>query len=210
MEDILKKGDLVTYLENNELKKGIVVANNACLYFSQTFQIIPVEINEKKLIFFPKKEFLIQRAQIKKILGRISLSKMRYIEKEIFKHHIAESNDVYKIGEVYLTNLPKIKGSNIQGGLRPVVIASGEIIDNKINVIPLTTKIKKQSLPTHFVISKDESFLIKDSMVLAEAEMTIDKDSLIKKLGEFNDEIIEEIIETIKIQHSIKKIKRIV
>ena len=71
-------------------------------------------------------------------------------------------------------------------------------------------KIKKQSLPTHFVISKDESFLIKDSMVLAEAEMTIDKDSLIKKLGEFNEDIIEEIIETIKVQHSIKKIKRIV
>lgn len=47
-------------------------------------------------------------------------------------------------------------------------------------------------------------------MVLAEAEMTIDKDSLIKKLGEFNEDIIEEIIETIKVQHSIKKIKRIV
>lgn len=203
LEVDLKKGHLVTYFENDILNKGIVVANNSCVYFSSAFQVVPIEIINSKMKFYPKKEFLIQRNQIQDILGRISLSQTRYIEKGILKHHLAKSNDVYQLGEVYLANLPKIQGSSIQGGLRPVVIVSGEIIDDKINIIPLTTKLKKQSLPTHFVILKEESFLVEDSMILAEAEMTIDKDCLIKKVGNFDNYIINKIIETIKIQHHI-------
>ena len=144
LEVDLKKGHLVTYFENDTLNKGIVVANNSCVYFSSAFQVVPIEIINSKMKFYPKKEFLIQRSQIQDILGRISLSQTRYIEKGILKHHLAKSNDVYQLGEVSLANLPKIQGmKHCQYGYRPVLIYQCDNI-NKMGwettvVIPIST-----------------------------------------------------------------------
>lgn len=205
MNKTLYKGNIVQYTDSNgEIKQGVIVSNNSCLFFSPTFQLVPLEKNLKngELIPNAKKEFLIDKNRINCVLGSVRRKVLNQIEKDIINHHIVKSNDIYNIGEVYLAEIPEEEGS-IQCGKRPVLIVSNEVVDNKIHIIPLTTKLKKQKLPTHLTILAENTFLLKDSMALAEAEMPIEIDSLMVKLGEFNDDIMNEVFNIIKIQHNI-------
>lgn len=51
----------------------------------------------------------------------------------------------------------------------------------------VTSKYKKNQLPTHLFISKNDSGLPKDSTILLEQIRTISKMRLIKKVGDISD-----------------------
>lgn len=81
-------------------------------------------------------------------------------------------------GEVYLARLgnPYAYGSE-QGGVRPVIVMQNDMVcihSPAITMVPLTGIIKKQHLPSHYVL-RDARFLRKRSMVLGEQIDTIDK-----------------------------------
>lgn len=205
MNKRLHKGNIVLYTDcDGNIKKGVLIVNNSCLLFSSTFQIVPIEKNLKTGYSKAnaKKEFLINRNNINRIIGKVNRKVLYEIEQDIINHHLVETNDIYKIGEVYLADIPKSEGS-IQCGKRPVLIVSNEIIEEEIHIIPLTTKLKKQNLPTHLTISAEETFLQKDSMVLVESEMPIKTEYLIEKIGKFNNDIMQKVLKIIKIQHNI-------
>lgn len=198
----LYKGDIVYYIDNDKnQKKGILVANNSCLYFSQAFQVIPISLENNKLNWDAKREEMIDRDSIISIIGKVNMKIFDEIEKDIINHHLA-TNNKFHFGEIYLASIPK-QYKNQQYGLRPVVIVSGEVVDDKILIIPLTTKLKKQDLPTHLLLNAENSFIERDSMLLGEAEMPIKIAYLIQKLGDLDNDVKKRLLNVIKIQHKI-------
>lgn len=89
------------------------------------------------------------------------------------------TKDFPQIGEVYLVNL-KGEGS-VQVGLRPAVVFQNNV-GNKhspnVVVLPLTTSLKRLEMPTHILVSAEDSGLARDSMVLCENPQCVPKDQL--------------------------------
>ena len=89
--------------------------------------------------------------------------------------------------DMYYANLSKNTVQSEQGGIRPVIIIQNDV-GNKFSptviVLPITSEIKKKSMPTHCVMHKtDRNGLEMDSMVLAEQIRVIDKSRLLDKIG---------------------------
>ena len=89
--------------------------------------------------------------------------------------------------DMYYANLSKNTVQSEQGGIRPVIIIQNDV-GNKFSptviVLPITSEIKKKSMPTHCVLHKtDRNGLVMDSMVLAEQIRVIDKSRLLDKIG---------------------------
>lgn len=80
-----------------------------------------------------------------------------------------------KKGSIYKVELPKRQGSHLQGGVRPVLVVSGNQKNkgNIVNIVPLTTSVKRQDLYTHIPITGYG--LPKKSITLCEHAMPIDK-----------------------------------
>ena len=97
--------------------------------------------------------------------------------------------------DMYYANLSKNTVYSEQGGVRPVIIIQNDI-GNKysptIIVLPMTSEIKKESLPPHCVLHKtNKNGLEKDSMVLAEQIRVIDKSRLLDRIG-YLDNVMEQ------------------
>ena len=89
----------------------------------------------------------------------------------------------YKRGDIYLVDLNPYRGSE-QGGVRPAVVVqnnSGNYHSPVLLVVPLTTKIKKESMPTHCLI---KSHCLRElSMANCESPRPIDKTRIQGYLG---------------------------
>lgn len=93
--------------------------------------------------------------------------------------------------DIYYANLSKSAVQSEQGGTRPVIIIQNDM-GNKYSptviVLPITSEIKKENLPTHCILHKTiKNGLDVDSMVLAEQIRVIDKSRLINKIGFLDD-----------------------
>lgn len=93
--------------------------------------------------------------------------------------------------DIYYANLSKNTIQSEQGGIRPVIIIQNDV-GNKysptIIVLPITSEIKKEKLPTHCILHKTENNgLIVDSMVMAEQIRVIDKSRLLDKMGHLDN-----------------------
>lgn len=93
--------------------------------------------------------------------------------------------------DIFYANLSKNTVHSEQGGIRPVIIIQNDI-GNKYSptviVLPITSEIKKEHLPTHCVLHKtDRNGLEMDSMILAEQIRVIDKSRLLDKIGYLDD-----------------------
>ena len=81
---------------------------------------------------------------------------------------------VYRRGDIYIANLNPFKGSE-QGGTRPVLVLQnndGNYFCPTLIVAPLSSKLKKPNLPTHFLLKKGRG-LMTDSIVELEQIKTI-------------------------------------
>lgn len=99
-------------------------------------------------------------------------------------------------GEVWFAELGSHYGTSVQGGCRPVIVVSNNTANEfsrTLTVIPMTTRMKKDALPTHVTISADDlsrcdgNREFHDSMLLAEQVTTISKAQLVSYLGVVND-----------------------
>ena len=91
---------------------------------------------------------------------------------------------VYRRGDIYLANLNPFTGSE-QGGTRPVLVLQnndGNIYCPTLIIAPITTKLKKQNLPTHCCFETVRG-LSEPSMVSLEQIKTIDKSRIKQYLG---------------------------
>lgn len=108
---------------------------------------------------------------------------------------------VIKRKEIWLIDFNTVRGSE-QKGVRPGIIVSNDIANqygNTVTVVPLTSRVEKARLPTHVVIPKEESSLRLDSLALCEHIRTVDKERLIKRIGEVRGNLFISIEEGIKV-----------
>ena len=106
-------------------------------------------------------------------------------------------------GSIYNVRLATQRGSHLQGGKRPVIVISGNQKNkgNIINVVPLTTSIKRLDLYTHIVV--DGYGLPQKSMTLCELTVPIDKHDLKSEnyIGTVTDqELLDKITEANQMQ----------
>lgn len=70
-------------------------------------------------------------------------------------------------------------------------------------VLPITSRLTKAKLPTHVELTKVESGLARDSVVLAEQIRTIDKQRLQQKVSSLNDSAMNKINHAMEISMGI-------
>ena len=90
--------------------------------------------------------------------------------------------------DICFAQLPLKEGSHIQGGRRPVVIMSNNNANKYspvVTVVPLTSKLKKRSLPTHVTLLT--SGLRTVSLALCEQLMALDKSRMTHYIGYVTD-----------------------
>ena len=88
-------------------------------------------------------------------------------------------------GEIWLADLNPTRGSE-QAGVRPVLIFQNDLVSNFSTTaltIPLTTNLRRASLPTCVRISKGEGGLANDSVALCHQLRVLDNTRLQRKLG---------------------------
>jgi mRNA interferase MazF len=98
-------------------------------------------------------------------------------------------------GDIWFADLGKHPGTSVQSGCRPVLIVSndeGNAHSDTINVVPMTSQIKKLNLPCHVRITPDmvsdahQPFWV--SMTLAEQITTISRYALRTYVGRVEDQ----------------------
>jgi mRNA interferase MazF len=89
-----------------------------------------------------------------------------------------------KQGEIWLTDLNPVKGSE-QSGTRPVVILSGNLLNKHLPLViccPLTSKIKNYKGNIVLKPNSDNK-LTQDSEILLFHIRSLSKDRLLRKIG---------------------------
>lgn len=95
-------------------------------------------------------------------------------------------------GDIFFADLNPVRGSE-QGGLRPVLVIQNNIGNRHsptVIIAPITSKLKKNALPTHVGLPGDIG-LPANSMVLLEQVRTIDKSRLSNYIAALDDEIMD-------------------
>lgn len=101
---------------------------------------------------------------------------------------------IYKRGDIYMVNLNPYKGSE-QGGKRPVIVLQnnkGNRYGPTLIVAPITSKLYKTELPTHYIL-KEVKGLPDESLILLEQIKTIDKKRVMNYVGKVSEEQMQEI-----------------
>lgn len=101
-----------------------------------------------------------------------------------------------RIGDVYMVKLEGTGSEQI--GYRPAVIFQnniGNTYSPNVTVLPLTSRQKKRSQPTHVFLPAEETGLKLDSMVLCENPVCISKEKLGKYMTTLPNEYIAKVAE---------------
>lgn len=113
-------------------------------------------------------------------------------------------------GDIVYADIPDT-GCSIQCGKRPVIVVSNNranMFSPVIHVVPLTSHHeKKRALPTHKLILPWRDVigsLRKDSMVLCEQIVPINKDCIIECRGRLTSCAMERVLDGILVQFGIK------
>lgn len=105
-----------------------------------------------------------------------------------------------KKGDIVITSI-RPNGGSTQNGVRPVIILQndiGNVQSGTTIVAAVTSKNKRQSFPTHVKIKKQNNTgLNEDSVAMLEQIFTIDKKSILKKIGSVDAATLKEIEQAI-------------
>ena len=97
-------------------------------------------------------------------------------------------------GDIYFADLNPVVGSE-QGECRPVLIVqnnTGNKHSPTVIIIPLTSKLNKNTLPTHVILSKVMG-LEKDSLALTEQIRAIDRSRLKEYIGYVGKSVMSQV-----------------
>lgn len=99
-------------------------------------------------------------------------------------------------GDVWFAELGEHPGTSVQEGCRPAFIMSNDVGNTHsetVTVLPMTSKMKKEYLPTHVTMAAADCPNLEPSMVLAEQVTTIGKAALKNYVGKVTENKIQEI-----------------
>jgi mRNA interferase MazF len=98
-------------------------------------------------------------------------------------------------GEIWIANFDPTQGSE-QAGVRPTIIFQNDTISRYTTTvisIPLTTNLRRASLPSCILIPSGEGGLAQDSVALCHQMRVLDKTRLRSKIGEINQDILVQL-----------------
>ena len=104
-------------------------------------------------------------------------------------------------GDIYYADLRPVIGSE-QGGIRPVLIIQndvGNVHSPTVICAAITSKMNKAKLPTHVSLDCGKYDLMKDSVVLLEQLVTIDKTRLKDKVCHLDHQILFQVDKALEI-----------
>jgi mRNA interferase MazF len=104
-------------------------------------------------------------------------------------------------GDIVVVNFEPVRGSE-QGGIRPALVIQnngGNLYGPTIIVAAITSKNPDKNYPFNVHISKNESSLFKDSIIMLNQIRTIDKSRIGKKISQLNPYIMFQVDLAIKI-----------
>lgn len=110
-----------------------------------------------------------------------------------------------KRGQIHMVDFGEIDATSgsLQRGRRPAIIISNNKAcrySSIISVVPLSTQKTKRNLPTHYWLTIDEqNRLKKDSTVLAEQVLTVNRVQVERHLGSLSQEDMAEVDARIRI-----------
>lgn len=113
-----------------------------------------------------------------------------------------------KRGDIYYADLRPVKGSE-QGGVRPVVVIQNNIGNHyspTVIVAALTSRERKNKMPTHVEISGKRPGLKKHSIVLLEQVRTIDRERLKNRIGQLDAETMKYVDHAIAVSFGLDTI----
>lgn len=119
---------------------------------------------------------------------------------------MCKNDSLISRGDLYWALLSDVDTSksaddNVQKGRRPVVVVqnnAGNIYSQTVIVAPITSRHKKM-LPVHVAVTKEETGLPLDSVVLLEQITTINKNQLSNFIGKVNLNTMQRIDKAIEI-----------
>ena len=109
-------------------------------------------------------------------------------------------------GGIYIVNLPN-SGGSIQSKQRPCVLVSNNSCNNfspVLHVCPLSSVTTKKKLPTHIMINRVNSGLLKDSIALCEQTIPVNKSDILNQVAFCNEETMLRISRGIKVQFALE------
>lgn len=99
---------------------------------------------------------------------------------------------IVRRGEIRLADLDPARGSE-QAGSRPVLVLQNDVISKfttTVLTIPLTTNLRRASLPSCALLAKGEGGLASDSVVLCHQLRILDKSRLRHRLGKVSVQML--------------------
>ena len=109
-------------------------------------------------------------------------------------------------GGIYIVNLPN-SGGSIQSKQRPCVLVSNNSCNNfspVLHVCPLSSVTTKKKLPTHITINRGNSWLLKDSILLCEQTIPVNKSDILNQVAFCDEETMLRISKGIKVQFALE------
>ena len=111
-----------------------------------------------------------------------------------------------KRGQIYSADLNPVVGSE-EGGIRPVVILQNDV-GNRYSpttiVATITSKLHKNTIPTHVLLKGTNCGLEKDSVILLEQIRTIDRLRLHEYFGCLNELTLKTVDHALSISFGLK------
>ena len=105
-------------------------------------------------------------------------------------------NAPIKRGDIYSLDFGPNSGS-IQGGRRPCVVLQNDIQNARSPttiIAPITTVLKKTSLPSHVIIGRNFGLQV-ESMILLEQIRTVNRNNLGKLIGHIDEPALMHLID---------------
>jgi len=123
-------------------------------------------------------------------------------------NNVQQSNQPQQLirGGIYIVNLPN-SGGSIQSKQRPCVLVSNNSCNNfspVLHVCPLSSVTTKKKLPTHITINRGNSGLLKDSIVLCEQTIPVNKIDIMNQVAFCDEETMLRISRGIKVQFALE------
>lgn len=111
---------------------------------------------------------------------------------------------IYK-GDIFYADLTPVVGCE-QGGIRPVLIIQNDIGNRyspTVIVAAITSRIEKNSLPTHIRLCSQQYGLRQNSLVLLEQVRTIDRSRLREYIGHLSEPQMQQVNEALAVSFGL-------
>ena len=104
-------------------------------------------------------------------------------------------------GDIFLVDLSPVTGTE-QSGIRPALVIQIDRANERSPhtiIIPFTTRIREAILPSQVKVPAGIGDLTKDSVLLCEQIRAIDKNRLVRRIGNFGKENLERVAVALKV-----------